>query len=200
MKKLPILLVLGAVTLPVRALAPLAPQIAREAATSRPVNAAAESYFSNVELTAHDGRTVRLFQDLIQGKTVVFSAFFSRCQGVCPPLNAKLAAMRRELGDRVGKDVIFASISVDPEFDTPERLRDYASRMNVGAGWLMLSGDPVNVRAALHKLGFSTNDKEAHSPLLVIGKERTGLWKKAHGFAPTAELMGVLRSVLDDGE
>lgn len=161
---------------------------------------AAESYFGNIELIAHDGRVVRLYQDLIQGKTVVISAFFSRCQGVCPPLNAKLAEMRRALGDRVGKDVVFASISVDPEFDTPERLRDHASRLKVGEGWMMLSGDPAKVRSALHKLGFSTETKEAHSPLIVIGKERTGLWKKAHGFAPTNELMAVLNSVLDDGE
>jgi protein SCO1/2 len=163
-------------------------------------DSAAENYFGNVELIAHDGRSVRLFQDLIRGKTVVFSAFFSRCQGVCPPLNAKLAEMRRALGDRVGKDVVFASISVDPEFDTPERLHDYAARMKVGDGWMMLSGEPTKVRAALQKLGFSTDAKEAHSPLIIIGKERTGLWKKAHGFAPTDELMTILRSVLDDGE
>lgn len=186
--------------LPVLATTPSTISGPRQDLSTSASRSAAENYFGNIELIAHDGRNVKLFQDLIQGKTVVISAFFSRCQGVCPPLNAKLAEMRRALGARVGKDVLFASISVDPEFDTPQRLRDYATRMQVGDGWMMLSGDPSKVRSALHKLGFSTEAKEAHSPLIVIGKESTGLWKKAHGFAPTAELMAVLRSVLDDEE
>ncbi len=159
---------------------------------------AAEAYFGNVALISHDGQTLHLYQDLIKNKTVIFSAFFSRCQGVCPPLNAKLLEMQRALGPRVGKDVLFVSITVDPEFDTPVRLKEMAKLLHAGPGWLFMSGTSENVRAALQKLGYATPEKEAHSPILVIGKEKTGMWKKAHGFAPTEEILTIVRSVIDD--
>lgn len=159
---------------------------------------AAESYFGEIELVSHDGRTLRLYQDLMKNKTVVFSAFFSRCQAVCPPLNAKLLELQRALGPRVGKDVLFVSITVDPEFDTPARLSEMASKLHAGPGWLLMSGSPEKVHTALLRLGYATPEKEAHSPLLVIAREQTGVWKKAHGFAPMEDLLQIVRAVIDE--
>lgn len=159
---------------------------------------AAESYFAEIELVSHDGRTWRLYQDLMKNKTVVFSAFFSRCQAVCPPLNAKLMELQRALGPRVGKDVLFVSITVDPEFDTPARLSEMATKLHARPGWLLMSGSPEQVHTALLRLGYATPEKEAHSPLLVIAREQTGVWKKAHGFAPMDDLLQIVRAVIDE--
>jgi protein SCO1/2 len=159
---------------------------------------AAESYFGEIELVSHDGRTLRLYQDLMKNKTVVFSAFFSRCQSVCPPLNAKLQGLQRALGPRVGKDVLFVSITVDPEFDTPARLSEVAAKLHAGPGWLLMSGSPEQVHTALLRLGYATPEKEAHSPLLVVAREKTGVWKKAHGFAPIDDLLQIVRAVMDE--
>ena len=82
----------------------------------RPWDAA---YFPNPVLTTQDGTRVRFYDDLIKGKTVAINTFFSVCTDVCPLSTAKMLELQRRLGDRVGRDIFFYSLSVDPEHDTP---------------------------------------------------------------------------------
>src|ERR1041384_2454650 len=79
----------------------------------------------NVPLTTHEGRTVRFFDDLVKGKIVAIDLIYTTCQYACPLETARLAQVQRLLGDRLGRDGLFYSISIDPEHDTPEVLRAY---------------------------------------------------------------------------
>ena len=83
-------------------------------------------YFPNVPLITHEGRTVRFFDDLIRDKVVVISFIYTHCPDACPLETAKLAEVASLLGERIGKDVFFYSISIDPKRDTPEVLREYS--------------------------------------------------------------------------
>jgi len=158
----------------------------------------ARKYFTDVEVVDQDGRPHRLYSDLLQGKTVVIEAFFTACTGACPVMGEKLAALQQWLGDRLGKDVYLLSFSVDPQTDTPARLKQYADRLGARPGWLFLTGKKENVDWALYKLGHYVEQKEAHSNLLIIGNERTGLWKKVFGLAPAEDLIHALDAVLHD--
>jgi protein SCO1/2 len=155
-------------------------------------------YFSDVELVDQDGHTHRLYSDLLQGKTVVVEAFFTTCAGACPVMGQKLAALQDWLGDRLGKDAYLLSISVDPQTDTPARLKQYAQQLGAKPGWFFLTGRKDNVDWALYKLGDYVEDKQDHSNLLILGNEATGLWKKVFGLAPAQELIHSLDSVLHD--
>src|ERR1051325_1899561 len=95
----------------------------------------AQKYFTDVELLNQNGEKVRFYTDVLQGKTVVVNAFFTTCTSVCPPMNRNMERIQEALGDRVGKDVFLVSISVDPEADTPARLKDYARKFHAGPGW-----------------------------------------------------------------
>lgn len=88
--------------------------------------APAQKYFGNTVLTDQNGEKFRLYDDLLKGKVVVVNAFFSSCQGVCSVIMPKLADLQAIAGDRLGKDVNFLSISVDPLTDTPAKLNPYA--------------------------------------------------------------------------
>jgi len=77
------------------------------------------NYFPNVELTTQDGKTVRLYDDLLKGKSVAINLIFTECTDVCPLETATLVQLKRHLGDRVGKEIFFYSISIDPKRDTP---------------------------------------------------------------------------------
>jgi protein SCO1/2 len=159
---------------------------------------AAQKYFSDVELIDQDGKPRRFYSDLLKGKTVVVNAFFTTCTSVCPPMTRNLEKVQEALGDRFGREVFFVSISVDPEVDTPARLKDYAAKFHAKPGWLFVTGKKENVDWALYKLGQYVEDKNDHTTGIIVGNEATGLWKKALGIAPAAELIKLVASVADD--
>jgi protein SCO1/2 len=167
-------------------------------ATSASSATRAQKYFTDVELTDQDGRKVRFYSDVLKGKTVIVNAFFTTCTSVCPPMNRNMEKIQAALGDRVGRDVLLVSISVDPETDTPARLKEYARKFHAGAGWLFLTGKKENVDWALYKVGQFVEDKQDHTTVIIIGNEATGLWKKAFGMAKPAELIQIVESVAND--
>ena len=158
----------------------------------------AQKWFSDVELLDQDGRKLRFYTDVLKGKTVVVNAFFTTCTSVCPPMNRNLEKVQEALGDRIGRDVFLVSISVDPLTDTPPRLKEYAQRFHARPGWTFLTGKKENVDWALYKLGQYVENKDAHTTVIIIGNETTGLWKKALGMAKADELLQIVRSVADD--
>lgn len=139
-------------------------------------------HFPNVVLTNQYGKKVRLYDDLIKGKAVAFNTFFAGCGEVCPLGTAKMLELQKLLGDRVGRDIFFYSISIDPIHDTPESLKAYADRFNIGPGWLFLTGSEKDVQIATKKLGLgtlqATSPRDNHSTTLMVGHEPSGQWMK----------------------
>lgn len=159
---------------------------------------AAEKYFSDVELINQDGQKMRFYNDVLKNKVVIINAFFSTCTSVCPPMNRNLEKIQDALGDRLGKDVFLVSISVDPENDTPTRLKDYSRRFHAKPGWMFLTGKKENVDWALYKVGQYVETKNDHSTIIIIGNEPKGLWKKALGLAKSEELVRIVEDVIND--
>src|SRR3954447_23451832 len=89
-------------------------------------------YFPNVALTTQDGKTVRLYDDLLKGKSVAINVIFTECTDVCPLETANLVQLQRVLGARVGREIFFYSISIDPKRDTPAVLKAYAEKFGAG--------------------------------------------------------------------
>ena len=168
------------------------------AATTNKQPGAAEKYFSDVELINQDGKKVRFYSDVLKGKTVVVNAFFTSCTSVCPPMNRNMEKIQEALGERVGRDVFLVSLTVDPEVDTPARLKEYSQKFHAGPGWIFLTGKKENLDWALYKLGQYVEKKDDHRTIFIIGNEPTGLWKKAFGMANVLELVQVVESVVND--
>jgi len=162
------------------------------------MRSAAAAYFTDVVLVNQYGKGMRFYSDLIKGRTVIVVPFFTSCTVACPVMNRSLAKIQAWLGDRLGKDAYIISLSVDPSTDTVDRLRAYAERFEARPGWFFLGGTRENVDVALTKLGQRVENPEAHTNLMVIGNDATGLWKKAFSLADTASLIRVVESVLDD--
>ena len=158
----------------------------------------AQKYFTDVELINQDGKKVRFYSDVLKGKTVIVNAFFTSCTSVCPPMNRNMEKIQEALGDLVGRDVFLVSMTVDPETDTPARMKEYAKKFHASPGWLFLTGKKENLDWALYKLGQYVESKDDHQTVLIIGNEPTGLWKKAFGMANVAELVQVVESVVND--
>lgn len=156
-------------------------------------------YFTNTVLVDQDTVERRFYTDLIQDKVVVINVMFGSCKDSCPVMARNFARIQEWLGPRLGRDVNMISITVDPETDTPARLKSYAGDFKARKGWYFLSGDPRNVHLILQKLGLDVANKQDHLNVFLIGNDRTGLWKKALGIADSEKLIQVVSSVLGDG-
>jgi len=150
----------------------------------------------DVELLDQDGKPVRFYSDLVKDKVVAMNFVFTTCTTVCPPMGASFGRLQRELGELYGRDVHLISVSIDPVTDTPERLKSWSERFDAGDGWTLVTGPKAQVNQVLKALEVFTPDSKDHSPLILLGDDRTGAWQKAHGFTPPAKLASLLEGYL----
>lgn len=165
--------------------------------TAKSITEVSASYFPNHVLLTQDNKQVRFYDDLLKGKVVMINFMFTTCNGVCPPMMANLAKVQRYLGDRVGREVVMISISVDPLTDTTAALKRYANNFKAGPGWYFFTGKKENVDAVLRKLGGYVESKFEHSSLVIIGNEATGKWTKAPALMNPSELASVVVQMIE---
>jgi cytochrome oxidase Cu insertion factor (SCO1/SenC/PrrC family) len=139
-------------------------------------------YFPDVRLVSHKGKKVRFFTDLIKGKVVLINFIYTNCPDACALETAQLREVQRILGaDRVGKDVFFYSITIDPARDTPKVLNQYARKFQIGPGWLFLTGRNEDIIQLRKKLGVYREEEktlEEHNLSFIMGNQATGQWMK----------------------
>ena len=145
----------------------------------------ARSYFTDLELQTHEGRTVRFYSDVLEGRTVLINVIFTNCQDACPLITQRLNEVRNLLGDQFGRDVHFVSISSDPARDSPAALRDFAKKQSADlSGWTFLTGSKQHVDQILKRLGQFSQDPQDHSTLLIAGNVPVKRWAKIRPDAP----------------
>ena len=106
------------------------------------------------ELISQDGVRVALAD--LRNKVVAVTFIYTSCPDICPLLTAKMAQVQDELGPKFGSKIAFISITVDPERDTPDVLRNYAQSFGANlAGWTFLTGTPQSIRAVAKQYGVS---------------------------------------------
>src|SRR6185503_5674280 len=86
--------------------------------SAEPALSPSNKYFTDVLLIDQDGKSQRLYSDLIKGRVVIVNAMFTTCVSVCPMMNHNMQMIQERLGDRLGKDVVMLSFTVDPANDT----------------------------------------------------------------------------------
>lgn len=158
----------------------------------------AHKYFTDVPLIDQDGKELRLYSDLIKDKVVIINSMFTSCNSVCPPMTLNLQRIQDWLGDRLGKDVVIISLSVDPAVDSPQVLKEFAKKYKAKPGWHFLTGKKENLEFALRKFGQYVESRDDHYTLMLIGNDRTSLWKKALGMARPDALIEIVESVIND--
>ena len=141
------------------------------------------NYFPNVVLTTQDGQKVHFYDDVLKGKSVVIDMIYTTCGYACPLETARLVQVQKMLGDRVGKDIFFYSITIDPAHDTPKVLKAYAEKYHVGPGWTFLTGKKSDIELIGKKLGLwnnepDPNNPDGHTPSVLIGNEPGGQWMR----------------------
>ena len=152
-------------------------------------------YFSNLPVVDQHGRTLRFYDDVIRGKIVVISFIYTSCRDICPLVTARLAQVEEKLGELAGKEVHFVSISIDPENDTPQKLKEHADAFRVGPGWQFLTGKRDDIAFIRHKLGERSRSLGEHRNEIVLGNDRTGDWSRDSAFTDINVLTMTIRGM-----
>ncbi|MGJ9418107.1 SCO family protein [Massilia sp. CMS3.1] len=151
--------------------------------------------FPNPLLLTHEGQRVRFYDDVVKGnKALLFNMMYASCRNICPPNTANLLQMHRLLGDRMGKDIHFYSLTLQPEIDRPRDLQAYVRRFRIGAGWTFLTGTRRDIDEIRRKLGFFDPDPAVdadlaqHGGMVRIGNQALDRWSMMPSLMPPARL------------
>lgn len=157
-------------------------------------------YFPNTELITHDGETVHFFDDLIKDRIVVINFIYTSCPDVCPLETAQLTRVQNILGERLGSDIFFYSITIDPDVDTPSVLSEYRDRFR--ASWTFLTGKEDEIIELRRKLGLYVEEiqdgSNNHNVNMIIGNQATGRWMRRSPFENPHVLADQLGNWLTD--
>jgi protein SCO1/2 len=140
-------------------------------------------------LDAATGKRVRLAQDVIGKRIALVNFIYTTCTTVCPVSSATFRELQKRLGERLGKEVVLVSVTVDPLRDTPQRLREYAGRYEAREGWVWLTGAKPDVDSVLKGFGAYSARFEDHPAMVLVGDARGGPWTRFFGFPSVDELI-----------
>jgi protein SCO1 len=140
-----------------------------------------EPSIPDVDVFDQDGNRIHFYSDLIKGKVVVISFLFTTCKLYCPMQGEKLSKLQGALGARLGREINLISVSVDPETDTPERLKAWGAMFGAKPGWTFVTGAKPEIDKVSMALTGAVAIKGEHSAVVYIGNDKTGTWTRAYG-------------------
>lgn len=131
----------------------------------------------DVRLKDQDGKNVRFYTGLLKDKTFVLGFFFTSCTYTCLRQGSLFAAVQRQLGKRLGRDVFIVSVTMDPQTDTVARLKRWGAKYGRKQGWTLVTGPVSEMNELLIAFsGQKAGPKETHSGQIFIVNDRTGQW------------------------
>lgn len=129
----------------------------------------------------------------LKGKVAFMTFLYTSCTTVCPVIMTRFLGIQKAIGDRVGKDVNFVAITVDPERDTPQALRRFAAKWKVvSPGWIFLTGRPEEIAQAAKTYGVSYRklpDGEIEHSAVTFLVDRKGMTRSVYGLTAGVDRM-----------
>ena len=148
----------------------------------------AEYLIPDVTMIREDGKSVKLAAELNDGRPVVLNFIYTSCTTICPMSSQVFEQFQDELGG-AREAVHLMSISIDPEQDTPARLREYAGRFHALKGWDHYSGTLAASLAVQKAFNAFRGDKMSHIPLTLVRAAPGKPWVRFDGFARAEDLL-----------
>ena len=154
----------------------------------------------DLELVDQDGKKVKFKSDVLGDRVAAVVPFYTTCTTAYPILIFIFTRLQEVLGDRLGKETVLVSVSVDPRTDIPIRLKAFARRQKAKPGWVFLTGEMNALSTVLAGVGIQyivgqSLDEHQHIPLTLVG-DVGGEWKRFYGYPPPEVLMGQINKSL----
>jgi protein SCO1 len=146
----------------------------------------------DLRMVREDGKTVNLRGEIDDGRPVFVNFIFTTCTTICPVSSQIYSMLQRKLETDSSK-VHLVSVSIDPEQDTPQRLREYAARFHAGKSWSHYTGS-VEASVQVQKaFAAYQGDKMNHTPLTLYRAAPGQPWVRLDGFADADQLLSEYR-------
>lgn len=159
------------------------------------ITSTADYTLPSVMLVRDDGQTVSLKNELDDGRPVVLTFIYTSCTTICPVTSQTLSQLQSELG-RDRNRVRIASISIDPEHDTPPRLREYATRFGAGPEWHHYTGTVAASIATQKAFNVYHEDKMNHNPVVLLRAAPGKPWLRIDGLATADDLLHAYQNLV----
>ena len=156
---------------------PMAPEV--DLSKARPAD---DVYSSHVE------------RELANEAPLVLNFVFTTCSTSCSLQTAVLAQLQRDFLAR-GRRLQLASITIDPENDTPDQLRRFAANFHVAPGWQFYTGRFDDLLRVQKHFDVYRGSKASHPPVLLLRRHARAPWVRVEGFPQATELSAVLDSL-----
>jgi protein SCO1/2 len=161
----------------------------------RATRSTADYAVPDVKLVRDDGKKVSLAEELDDGRAVALQFIFTTCTTICPVMAQTFARLEEELGDDRGR-VHLVSISIDPEQDTPARLREYSARFHARPEWRFYTGTVQASVGVQRAFNAYLGDKMNHTPTTFLRAAPGRPWVRIDGFASASELARELHELV----
>ncbi len=118
-----------------------------------------------------DGNKMHLAD--LKGKTVVMVMIYTSCKTACPRLTIKMREIENKIGSYDPNDIRFVLVSIDPEVDTPKKMKEYLANNKFGGQqWLFLRSDEEHTRELANALAVKykqiTPVEFSHSNIITV--------------------------------
>jgi protein SCO1 len=158
---------------------------------------AAEFPAPDAAVIDQDGRHINFYQDLVRGKVVAVNFIFTTCTTICLPMTANFSQLQKLLGPKLGRDVQLISVTVDPENDTPARLKEWGEQFHRAPGWTFVTGPRAEILRLMRAFGVPTGDKTEHSARVTV-IDAMGHRSGVSGLASPSEILKTIDAAMPE--
>ena len=157
----------------------------------------------DIALQTHLGPT--RMSKLIGDKGIIVQLFYTRCTGVCPGTTAMLKTVAHQLGQRIGKDIIILSLSLDADRDGLSDIKRYAAMHRLPKGWYAATCSKGDLALLLKQLRLAVTPSKGrdgtikHASQIVYGSNVSGRWRMINAELPKPELIRDMVEMTVDG-
>jgi len=147
-------------------------------------------FLPDLALLDQDNHQVRFYSDLIKGRNVLITFFYTTCGSTCLRQGKVFSDLQNELGDRLGRDIFLISVTMDPERDTPQRLKTWGEQHGRRKGWTLVTGRTAEMEKLVgHLTGNPLGRLETHAPFIYLGNDKKNRWIATYSLSAPKNLM-----------
>jgi protein SCO1 len=146
-----------------------------------------EYQIPEVTLYNQNSQNVAVKEYFDSPKPIVLNFIFSTCSTICPVLSATFSDFQKRMGPEHG-DIQLVSVSIDPDNDTPQVLKEYLIRYGAQDSWDILTGKRENVIQVLKGFDAYVANKMDHFPLTLMRAPGSNKWVRLEGLLSAADL------------
>jgi cytochrome oxidase Cu insertion factor (SCO1/SenC/PrrC family) len=146
-------------------------------------------HMSDVTLRDSHARKVNFAELMAFDGPVLLNFVFTSCATICPVMTATFGQTQEDLV-AIDENYLMVSISIDPEYDTPRRLRDYAKLHDARDNWVLLTGQFDDIFTVVRDFDavYKGENKMYHRPLTFLRKSGDAPWLRLEGLLSSEEL------------